>query len=389
MAYLDETGLTTLWSKIKNKFAHSINLTTDDSGAAITLVSGDGTSLATKTIPCATTTTGGLLTNAQAQSIANIKSYSAGTGLRLDGTTFSHATGTGYNHIPTGGSSGQILKWSSAGTAQWADEYSYTLPTATATTLGGIKVGDNLSISDGVLSADVPTTLPNPKALTLNKLDTTLTYDGSSAVTIDIPTGIFIAAYGTTAYTELLDAYNANKMLFLKHDSDEYFQLSTWDNTNGFEFTSFDGHEVDIARVKTDGTYSMSVSHCVTAQNINTFTAINHFEKTITVPTPTTNTSATNKSYVDNAIATAISGSSKYGGTVASEDDLLAKSYTTGTYYVVSVPSGSTWEGYENGDMFFAKADKGTSGSLDDFDCVQSNITAMTDTEINSICTLD
>ena len=33
----------------------------------------------------------------------------------------------------------------------------YTLPTASSSTLGGVKVGSNLSISSGVLSANVPT----------------------------------------------------------------------------------------------------------------------------------------------------------------------------------------------------------------------------------------
>ena len=52
-------------------------------------------------------------------------------------------------------SDGQILKYDA--TAQkWenANEYSYTLPIATENTLGGIKVGDRLSISGGILSAD-------------------------------------------------------------------------------------------------------------------------------------------------------------------------------------------------------------------------------------------
>lgn len=40
-----------------------------------------------------------------------------------------------------------------------AESTEYTLPTASADTLGGIKVGSNLSISDGVLSVPVDTTL--------------------------------------------------------------------------------------------------------------------------------------------------------------------------------------------------------------------------------------
>ena len=45
--------------------------------------------------------------------------------------------------------------WTVVGTA---GEGSYALPTAAADTLGGVKVGDRLSITDGVLSADVQTT---------------------------------------------------------------------------------------------------------------------------------------------------------------------------------------------------------------------------------------
>ena len=65
-----------------------------------------------------------------------------------------HPTTSGNNHIPAGGSSGQILKWTDDGTATWGNEYSYTLPTAASDTLGGIQVGSNLSIDEnGVLSA--------------------------------------------------------------------------------------------------------------------------------------------------------------------------------------------------------------------------------------------
>ena len=45
--------------------------------------------------------------------------------------------------------------WTVVGTT---GEGSYTLPAAAADTLGGVKVGDRLSIADGVLSADVQTT---------------------------------------------------------------------------------------------------------------------------------------------------------------------------------------------------------------------------------------
>ena len=50
----------------------------------------------------------------------------ASDGSKLDGVAtnannYSHPTGNGNNHIPSGGSTDQILKYASAGTAQWAD----------------------------------------------------------------------------------------------------------------------------------------------------------------------------------------------------------------------------------------------------------------------------
>jgi hypothetical protein len=37
-------------------------------------------------------------------------------------TVYTHPTGPGYNHIPTGGSAGQVLKYSSSGTAVWGTD---------------------------------------------------------------------------------------------------------------------------------------------------------------------------------------------------------------------------------------------------------------------------
>ena len=75
--------------------------------------------------------------------------------------------------------------------------YSYTLPTASSTTLGGVKIGDYITLSSGTISVtssnieaalgykpvkptDMPATLPNPKALTINGTS----YTGSSAVSV-------------------------------------------------------------------------------------------------------------------------------------------------------------------------------------------------------------
>lgn len=55
-------------------------------------------------------------------------------------TIYTHPTGAGHYHIPSGGATGQVLKYNgSSGTAKWENEYSYTLPLATYNTRGGVK----------------------------------------------------------------------------------------------------------------------------------------------------------------------------------------------------------------------------------------------------------
>lgn len=78
--------------------------------------------------------------------------------------------------------------------------YSYSLPTATASVLGGVKIGSNISVSSGTISLtsanvtsalgftpaktsdipEIPIALPNPYALTINGQS----YTGSSSVNI-------------------------------------------------------------------------------------------------------------------------------------------------------------------------------------------------------------
>ena len=81
--------------------------------------------------------------------------------------------------------------------------YSYTLPTATSSVLGGVKVGSNITLSSGTISLSksnvtsalgytpantndipkIPIALPNPYALTINGTS----YTGSSAVSVTTP----------------------------------------------------------------------------------------------------------------------------------------------------------------------------------------------------------
>jgi hypothetical protein len=84
------------------------------------------------------------------------------------------------------GTAGQVLK-AGTGAIGWADESSsYSLPTASAETLGGVKIGDGLTIDGGVLSADGQSyTLPIASSGTLGGIKpdgTTITVDGETGV---------------------------------------------------------------------------------------------------------------------------------------------------------------------------------------------------------------
>ena len=119
--------------------------------------------------------------------VATTGSYNDLTNKPTIPSAYTHPTTAGNKHIPSGGSSGQILRWSSSGTATWGDDNDttynnatqsaaglmsatdktkldgiatgankYSLPTATSSTLGGIKVGTGLSIASSKLSVSNP-----------------------------------------------------------------------------------------------------------------------------------------------------------------------------------------------------------------------------------------
>ena len=120
----------------------------DDANYATTTASSIGTKLPK---------TGGAMTGAITTNSTFDGRDVSTDGAKLDGIAASanNYTHPSVNHVPAGGSSGQVLSYASSGTAQWGTlPSSYSLPTSSSSTLGGVKVGTNLSISGtGVLSS--------------------------------------------------------------------------------------------------------------------------------------------------------------------------------------------------------------------------------------------
>lgn len=75
------------------------------------------------------------------------------SGIADNANNYVHPTTSGNKHIPAGGSSGQILKWSEAGTAVWGAEKSYS--EATTGAAGLMSAADKTKL-DGLKNYVLP-----------------------------------------------------------------------------------------------------------------------------------------------------------------------------------------------------------------------------------------
>lgn len=107
-------------------------------------------------------------------------------GIAENANNYTHPTGAGNNHIPAGGSSGQILKWSAAGTAVWGDPTTYSA--ATDSTLGLVKQG--VAVADATSAEDV--------VAVVNALLTSLRNSGSIAPNAAAASTMSVRAATTT-----------------------------------------------------------------------------------------------------------------------------------------------------------------------------------------------
>ena len=121
--------------------------------------------------------------------------------------------------------------------------YSYSLPTATSSVLGGVKVGSNITLSSGTISLsksnvtsalgftpanvndipEIPIALPNPYALTINGTS----YTGSSAVSIKTAR---ILSTSTLSSSTVSAGYSYNNTLSITISSLSGFSSSNPDS---------------------------------------------------------------------------------------------------------------------------------------------------------------
>lgn len=74
-------------------------------------------------------------------------------GIAGNANNYVHPSTAGNKHIPSGGSSGQILRWSANGTATWGADNNTTYTAATSSALGLVKQG--AAVEDATSAEDI------------------------------------------------------------------------------------------------------------------------------------------------------------------------------------------------------------------------------------------
>ncbi len=185
----------------------------------------------------ATTTINGLMSSSDKIKLNGISS---------NANNYIHPTTSGNKHIPSGGSSGQILKWSADGTAIWGTEKTYSNATTSSSGLMSASDKTDLDACVETLSADASMFLSSIKSPapaefefveTLSLSNLTLTGD-----VVFSNTGLF---NGYASLTEITSGLN------------DIFQKNI---DNGFDFVYYMVHNTSSKRFEFSATDPLYIS---------------------------------------------------------------------------------------------------------------------------------
>lgn len=165
------TGSDATADSVSVKGAGSVSVTSDAEG--IITISAVNT-----TYSAATASAAGLMSAADKSKL---------DGIAAGANNYVHPAASGNKHIPAGGSSGQILRWSADGTAAWGADSNTTYSAGSGLSLSGTTINHSNSVTAGTAQGDASKTLAFGGTFTIP----TVTYDAQGHIT----------AKGTTTMT--------------------------------------------------------------------------------------------------------------------------------------------------------------------------------------------
>ena len=203
--------------KIKSGTTEGTDLYTFNGSAGKTLdiVQGSNVTLtaaAGKLTISATNTTYGLASSSS-NGLMSASDKTKLDGISAGANNYTHPTSSGNKHIPSGGSSGQILRWSADGTAVWGADNNTTYGIATNSTNGLIKPWYNhTAASTG------PTAGSNSTAVAVNAITTTsgryyaLEMDNAGRGFVNVPWSNTTYSVATTSNNGLMSSSDKSKL---------------------------------------------------------------------------------------------------------------------------------------------------------------------------------
>ena len=185
----------------------------------------------------ATTTINGLMSSSDKIKLNGISS---------NANNYIHPTTSGNKHIPSGGSSGQILKWSADGTAIWGTEKTYSNATTSSSGLMSASDKTDLDACVETLSADAS------MFLSLISQPSSGDFSFNGYLSIDYLT---LTNDVTFSNTDLFNGYAS-----LTEITSEVYDMSQKNVDNGLDFVYYMAHDTSSKRFDFSATDPLYIS---------------------------------------------------------------------------------------------------------------------------------
>lgn len=215
------------------------------------------------------------LVPAPAQGSANRYLRSDGTWQVPPNTVYTHPTSAGNKHIPAGGSSGQILRWSSSGTAVWGNDNNTTYGVATTSANGLMSASDKVKLNGIATGANRyihPSYTARSSGLYKVRIDSTGHVSSVTSVTksditaLGIPSTNTTYGVATTSANGLMSASDKVKLNGIATNANNYVHPTS----AGYKHIPSGGTSGQILRWSSSGTAVWDRRKVYSSSEVNT-----------------------------------------------------------------------------------------------------------------------